>query len=652
MFDLFRSQRKVVKWTLGTLLSLVALSMVVTMIPNVFSSQPADLNDPVLVKVGDEAVTAAEVYQGLREYAQAGTPADSMAFMARQVVDNLVEQKVLMQEAANLGVRPSEAELAAWIKEQMPFLWQGGQFNSAQYRQMIMQRFQMSVPQFEANLLKDLTIELRLKRLVTGNILLTEQDVRKAYEARNEMSKVDYLLVRAADFVDKVEVTDDKLAEYFEAQKFRYRIPEKRTAKVIDVVDTGDIEVEVSDAEVRTFYEQNRYRYETPERSMVRHILFMTINPDAPDPTAAQLPADKVAEVEKRAREVLEKVKAGEDFAKLAEEHSEDPGTKGNGGDLGWVYRGVMLPEFETAAFALDEGAVSQDLVKTEYGFHIIKVEKKDRPQMKSLDEVRDEIVSDLKSERQEAARMERLDKVMAEIRNDASRADAIAEQYNLPIMTYANFDQRTPPMELTKTPTFIGNIFSAAAGATVTNTEGGVVQIAAITEIVPSRDPEFAEVAAQVRQDYVQQQSRGLAEARAKEIAEAARGGDFQQTARQFGLSIKTSDFFTRRDTIEGLNTAASLGETPFVGAVGDVFGPVPAGEQYAVGRVADKKPADMTLYPEQKAEIRQTFLQGKQDEAFNIFRVTARERYEREGKIKRYDDRINQLVQQIRRS
>lgn len=653
MFDLFRSQRKVVKYVLGTLLTLVALSMVVTMIPNVFSSQPADLNDPVLVEVGDEAVTATEVYQALREYVQAGTPSDSMAFMAQQVVENLVEQKVLMQEAQNLGVKPTEAELAGWIREQMPFLWQGGQFNKAQYQQMIMQRFQMSVPQFEADLLKDLTIELRLKRLVTGNIVITEDELKNVFQSRNEKSKIDYMLVKAEDFRDKVEVTDEKLAEYFEAQKFRYRIPEKRTVKVIDVIQpAGEIDLEISDAEVRTFYEQNRYRFETPERAMTRHILFMTIDPNAADPSAASLPEDKIKEVEAQARVVLAKVKAGEDFGELAKEFSQDPGTKENGGDLGWVYRGAMLPEFEEATFALEEGAISQDLVKTDYGYHIIKVEKKDRPQLKSLDEVRDQIVADLKSERQEVARMEQLDQIMTSIRNDVSRVGEIAEQYDLPVMTYSNFDQRTPPADLTKTPTFIGNIFAAAPGETVTNTEGENLQIAAITEIVPGRDASLEEVEADVRRDFVQARARELAEAQAKEIAESAKGGDFAATARRFGLQVETSDFFTRRDSIEGLATAAALGDAPFQGAVGDVFGPVTAGDQYAVARVAEKKEADMLLYPEQKGEIRATYLQGKQDEAFSIFRTESRQRFEKEGKIKRFDERINQLVQQIRRS
>ncbi|MBI1356093.1 MAG: hypothetical protein GC160_17265 [Acidobacteria bacterium] len=652
MFDLFRSQRKVVKWTLGAVLSLVALSMVVTLIPNVFSSQPTDLNDPVLVQVGDEAVKASEVYQGLREYAQAGTPPESMAFMARQIVDNLIEEKVLMQEASDLGVRPTDAELAQWIKEQMPFLWQGGQFNSAQYQQLIMQRFQMSVPQFESDLLKDLTIELRLRRLVTGNIVMTEQDIKDAFEARNQKAQVDYLLIKAADFRNDVKVTDEALAAFFEQQKFRYRIPEKRTVKVIDVTPAKDVDVSVSEAEVRAFYEQNRYRFETPERVMARHILFMTIDPEAANPETAELPAEKVKEIEAKAREVLAKVKAGEDFAKLAEEYSDDPGTKNNGGDLGWVYRGQMTPKFEEAVFSMEPGAVSQDLVKTEFGYHIIKVEKKDRPQLKSLDEVHDEIVADLKAERVEVAKMDRLDKIVSEIRNDVTKADQIAQEYELPIMTYANIDQQAPPPDLTRTPTFIGNIMSAPAGTAVTNTAEGSIQIAAIMEVVPSRDATIEEVKDRLQQDYIQAQSRTLAEARAKEVAEAAKSGDLQSAAKQFGLKVQTSSMFTRRDNIEGLSSAQTLGDTPFNAAVGTVFGPVSAGEAFAVAKVAAQEPADMALYPEQKTEIRETYLQGKQDEAFNIFRTEARQRFEKEGKIKRYDDRINQLVQQIRRT
>ena len=641
-----------VKWTLGALLSLVALSMVVTLIPNVFSGQPTDLNDPVLVQVGDEAVTAAEVYQGLREYAQAGTPAESMAFMARQIVDNLIEEKVLMQEAASLGVRPSEAELARWIKEQMPFLWQSGQFNSAQYQQMIMQRFQMSVPQFEADLLKDLTIELRLRRMVTGNIVMTEDDIKEAFEARNQKAQVEYLLVRAQDFESQVQVTDEAMAEFFEQQKFRYRIPEKRTVKVIDVDQGKDVETTVTDAEVRLFYEQNRYRFETPERAMARHILFMTIDPEAPNPETAELPADTVKEIEAKAREVLEKVKAGGDFAALASEHSDDPGTKGNGGDLGWVYRGQMAAKFEEAVFSMQEGDLSQDLVKTEFGYHIIRVDKKDRPQLKSLEEVRDEIVADLRTERAARARMERLDRIVSEIRNDVSKADELAKEYDLPLMTYANIDQMAPPPDLTQNPVFFGNIFSAAVGQTVTNTAEGSTQVAAIMEVVPSRDATIEDVRDRLRNDFIQAQARTLAEARAKEVTEAAKSSDLQTAAKRFGLTVRTSEKFTRRDTIEGLASAQALGDTPYNSPIGTVFGPVSAGEHYAVARVIAQEPADMSLYPEQKAEIRETFLQGKQDEAFNIFRTEARQRYEKQGKIKRYDDRINQLVQQVRRT
>src|SRR5690606_36783188 len=118
--------------------------------------------------------------------------------------------------------------------------------------------------------------ELRLRRLVTGNIIITEDELKEVFEARNEKAKIDYLLVKAADFASQVEVTDAKLSEYFEAQKFRYRIPQKRTVKVIDVIEpAGEIETEVTDVEVRTFYEQNRYRFETPERVMASHILLM-----------------------------------------------------------------------------------------------------------------------------------------------------------------------------------------------------------------------------------------------------------------------------------------------------------------------------------------------------------------------------------------
>ena len=651
MFDLFRSQRKTVKYVLTAILSLVALSMVVTLIPNVFSgADPTMTGEIVLVKVGDETVTPLDLNMAMRDYITADTPAESMAFMARQVIDNLIEEKVLMQEAAALGVKPTESELALWIKDQMPFLFEGGSFNGEQYRMLIQQRFQLSVPQFEYNLLKDLTIEQRLRQLVTDNIVVTDEEVRKLFLARNEQIKVEYSVVNIADFRSQVQATDAKIAEYFEANRFRYNLQETRRLQIYEVNDAAAPEVQVSDAEISTFYNQNRYRFETPERVMARHILFTTVNLDSGE----ELPESEVEAKRAKAEEAAAKVKQGGDFQALVKEYSEDAGTVDSGGDLGWVVRGQTPAEFEEAAFALAPGETS-GVVKTDLGFHIIKVEKKDSPQLRSLDEARDEIIADLRAEKEQTTRNDRLDQIMAAVGAGAESPEALSQRYGLTFQVFDNVERRTIPVELGSMPRFVGDLFSEPAGGVVTgvNEEDGTMYIGKVVSISPARQAELAEMRDRVREDYIAAEARKLAQEKAATLlAQAREAGSLSQAARALGLRTQTSDFIKRDGQIPGFTSGQALGNAAFDAEVGTIQGPVPAGEGVGVYEVAAKQEADLTELLNQRADLRQSILDARQNETFGLFRGLTVKRYEEQGKITRYEDRITELINQIRRS
>ena len=651
MLDLFRSQKKTVKWVLSLVLGLVALSMVITLIPNLFSSQPSmNLDDPVLVEVGDETVTRFDVANAMRDYVRSGTPAESMAFMAQQVIDNLIEDRILMQEADRLGVKPSEKELAVWIKNQMPDLWETGTFNSALYQQRIAQQFSISVPEFEKALLKDLTIETRLRELVTDNIVMTERELRELFDDRNEKIKIDYVALDASQFASQVSPTPEQMQQYFEQNKFRYRIPERRTVKVVTVDPSTATLPAITEAEISTYYNQNRYRFETPERVMARHILFMTTDPN--DPSAPQMEGEALEAVRKKAEDALARIKGGEDFAKVAQELSEDPGTKEQGGSLGWVVRGAMVPEFEQALFALEEGGIS-DVVKTPFGFHIVQAEKKDAPQVRSLDDARQEIIADLTMEKEQVGRLERVDQVTAAVRNAGDDVEAVAREMGLPVMVLSDIDRQRPPASLGGNPRFLGAIFSAVTpGEVVSDSDEQRTMIAKITSITPSRDAELAEVADRVRQDVIQSESRRIAEERAKELYELAKGGDLEAAARSMGLTVKTSDFFQRTGGVEDFAPAQTLGDRAFEAEIGTVLGPVSASDRFGIYRVTAKEPADPTEFLDQRDQLKGEFLKARRDEAFGIFRSIVRQRYEKDGKITRYPERIEQMIRDIRTS
>jgi len=647
MFDLFRSQKKVVKFFLTFLLSLVALSMAITLIPGLFSGQTApDPNGQVLVQVGDDAVTAVDVAVAMREYARAGTPADSMAFMARQVIDNLVGEKVLLQEADRLGLKPSDQELANWLRDQMPFLWQGGSFNSVQYQQIVTQRFEQSIPQFEQNVLKDLTIETRLRQIVTDSVIITDDELQDLYADRNETAKIDYVVVDPAKFAGQVEVNDEKIQAYFESARFRYRVPEQRTVKLLAVDQSSIPSVEFTDGQVANFYNQNRYRFETPERVLTRHILFMTIDPE----TGTELSEELQTEKETKANEALAKLNEGADFAELATEVSEDAGTQAEGGLLPWAVRGQFDEDFEKAAFSIEPGQKS-GVVKSALGYHIIQVEKKDPPQTRSLDDAREEILADLAVEREQTARLEQVDRVLEAVRSAGNDVDQAAAGLGIPVQTYGPFGARDMPADISKFPTFAGNLMSAPVADPVTHEQDGVTFVGVVSEITPARDSELAEVRDQVIRDYVDAESRTLARAQADEVLAAATQADLASAARRFGLSVQSSGYFKRTGGVEGFATGQVLGDQPFDAAPGSVFGPVSGQSGVGVYTVTDQAEADMTNFSQERGQLKDQVLKSRQDEAFNIYRSLAQREWQDSGRIRRFDDRIEQYIRSFRR-
>ncbi len=651
MFDLFRSQQKAVKYFLTFLLSMVALSMVITLIPGLFSTPSVDLNDPVLADVGDESVTINDVQETLQEYQMTGQARpENMGMIAQQVIETQIGNKVLMQEAQELGIKPTQKELADWIRDQMPFLWQGGEFNGQQYAAMIQQRFRTSVPSFEARLLQDLTIQNRLKPLVTDNIVMTEEEVKQAYRRENETAQIRFAVVNSADFRSKVEVTDEKLAQHFEANKIRYRIAEKVSLKLITLTAKAAPPAEVSEAEIQNYYQQNMYRFETQNRVLASHILFMTIDPDTGQP----LPDDQIAAKEKLAHEVLEKVKAGGDFAELAKQYSEDPGNKDQGGDLGWVTTGQMAPSFEQATFALKEGEVS-DVVKTEFGFHIIEARKKDAAVRKPLDEVRDEIIADIRAERAEEAQYERADEAARRLQDAGpDKIDQVAAELGLPVQTKENIARFELSSAIpSPTPQIVQQLTSAQPGDVLTHTTDDKTIFIAVSSITPARDATLDEVRDKVRNDYIQSQIGVLARDRAEELLKAARdAGGLQQVAGRFDVKVQESNFFRRDGQINGFTGGAAIAATVFNADPGTLGGPVSTGTGAGVYEVVARQEADMTQYFDKRQEIRSRILEARQDEMFKIFQSHAIKRYEDDGKIKRYDNRIAQYIQSMSRS
>jgi peptidyl-prolyl cis-trans isomerase D len=560
----------------------------------------------------------------------------------------LVTERVLLSEADRLGLKPNDRQLAEWIRDQIPAMFPGGQFDPAQYSAMVQQRFNMTVPDFERRLLVDLTIQGRLQSMVTDSVVVTEPELRRTFADQNEQARIQYVLVDTAPFRNEVDASDANVTEYFNNNRFRYQTDETRSVVYVTfVAPPAAAGSEISDSEIRNFYDQNRYRFETPDRVHPSHILFLTINPDTGQ---ALTDAEKAAK-QTLANEVLAKVKAGEDFAALAAQYSEDPGTKEAGGDLGFVARGQMgTAAFEDPTFALQTGQIS-DVVETEFGFHIIKMNGRESAVRKPLEEVREEIIGDLRAEKAALERQNREDQSLIALRNATPETiEQVAAGLGFPAQPFSSFTPTSAPPQISRAPSLRQAIFAGTVGELIPHADENGMVAALVTAIAPARDMTFEEARTRAVNDYVTAEARTVAEAKAAELLAAARTSSLADAAASLGLNVATSDPFRRDGQVPGLTSGQAL-SAAFTAPVGELQGPLAVGTGFVVFAPTELIPADMAGFVGQRAALREQLLDDRRAEAFEIFRDSLVSRYQAEGQIRRYEARIQQFLDQAAR-
>ena len=642
MFDLFRSRKQAVRIFLGAILLVVAASLVITLIPGLMSN-PTTIEQGVFAEVGDHAVTFRDVQYLMRGHLRNDMlDAQSLKFLAQGVVRNLIGDMVLLDEADALGLSPDDEELAAWIKRQLS---PGGVFiGQQQYEAFVRQRFQLSIPFYEEQVRRSLIIDVRLKRLLADNVVVTDDEVRDAYRRANEKAKFQFVKVSRSDFESQVKPTEEQLREHFEANQSRYRTQQMRSIKLMRIDDSRLPADVVDDSALRGYYAQNHDRFEVPDRIRASHILFMTEGEAE----------EELKESEAEAATVLEEVRGGADFAALARRYSEDPGTADKGGDLGWVTRGQMVPDFEKQAFLLEPGQVS-DVIKTEYGFHIIKVHERQNAQIQNFEEVKEEIRGELIQEQNYLNRTKFTDEALVVARKHGKDLEAAGRELGIPVEAFEKFARLQAPIQLSGSQTLLNSIFQADDGEVFSSSdESEVTTIVVVTEVVASHDLEFNEAKEEAASSFIRDESRRLAQERAEAITSETReaNGNLRRVANRYRLRTRESDFVTGGDDIPDLGGAQILGAEAFQAEPGTILGPVRAEADWVVYRVEAHLDADMSGFEEAREKLRSDALRDKRDEAFEIYKAVARKRYEQEGKIRTYTDRINSYLQALGRA
>jgi peptidyl-prolyl cis-trans isomerase D len=638
MFDLFRSRAKAVRYLLGALLMLVAVSMVVTLIPGFVGASYAPEN--VIAEIGDDVLTAREVQMVIQQQLRnKAFPREMAGVYVPMIINQMIAERAVAYQAARMGFRVTEADVALAVESMMPQLYQNGKFVGRDvYAQILSQQMNMTIPEFEENVRKQILLT-RLENFVLEGVAVGDREVEQAYRRRHEKIKVDYISISPADFRSKVSVSREEMLAYFNANKSTFQIGEKRDVGLI-VVEEGAVAetLRLTDEELRRIYQSEPDRFRTPERVKVRHILLKT----------TEKSEEEKAKAKAKAEELLKQLKSGADFAALAKAHSEDAGTKENGGDLGWITRGQTVENFEKTAFSLKPNELS-GVISTEYGYHILQVLEKEPARLRPFEEVKAELAEEQKKQRLYDRMQELADQARAELIKAPAQGEQIAARLGLKFVRVDKFTPGDPIPGLGTSPDLDEAIASLAKGGVTPVAQLGSnrLVVGAVTEVYPARPAEFAEVEDRIRETLVSQKAQAMAAEKTKQLQEMVKtaGNDLEKLARVLGVSVKSSPEFGREGSVEGLGSPVYL-EEAFKAPVGQLVGPINAMGQTLVVRVTGKVEADMSKLPAERAEIVTALKRQKAQERKELFEDGILTKLIQEKKVKIYDRNIQRLA------
>jgi peptidyl-prolyl cis-trans isomerase D len=523
MFDSIRSHRR---WLMFFLIVLVFPSFVIT---GIYSYNQFVSADDAVARVGDTPISQQQFDVAQRQQLERlrgmfGNDFDPKMFDTREAraatLDNLLSERALELEAQREGVQVTVERVRQLIAAE-PAFQQNGRFDYERYK-MLLQAQGYSEQGFEAQVRQDLQRRALLQAVASSTVVpkTVTEHLRRLIEEERQVRELRF---NPAEFRAKVAVTDEQIKSFYDANQDDFRQPE--TAKVEYVILTLDDiarDVAIPEAEALAYYEQNKARFGADEQRKASHILFT-----AGDGGTAK---DK-AGARKKAEDVLAQVRANpKDFERLAREHSKDPGSAANGGDLGQFGRNMMVKPFEDAAFKLKRGEIS-DLVESDFGFHIIKVTDVVPAQAKPFAEVRGEIEADLRRQAAQKKYAEAAEVFTNTVYEQSDSLKPVAEKLKLQVQTVEALPRTGVPARPGTPQIFtqrlLEAVFSPDSISGKRNTEAieiasNTLAAARIIEHRPAQVRPLAEVRDQVKQRVEQREASRLArEAAEQRIAE-----------------------------------------------------------------------------------------------------------------------------------
>lgn len=524
MLDAIRERAQ--GWLAKVILALITIPFMLWGVESYFNNNSSG---DILASVDGYKVTRQEFDRAIKSQQQEmrasmGAAYDPAMFndpnIRKSVLDGIINQHLIINAATQAGMVVSDAEMARIIAG-LPAFQENGQFSQTRYEQALRQQ-DMSVGEFEKQLRQELLIN-DARSVFQASVIVPSNVAARFLQAYEQQREISTVKLTPQQFQNQVRVSAADIQNWYDAHKADYTLPERaRFQYVVLSQDALANQIKISDAEVQQYYDQNRARYSEPEQRRASHIL-IAVNPGDD--------AQKRAAAKARAEAIYRQVKADPaSFAAVAKRESSDTGSALQGGDLGWFPRNAMVKPFADAVFAMHSGDISPP-VKSDFGYHIIELTGIKPARMRSLDEVKADIVHELQVQKASKRFADAAETFSNQVYEQSDSLKPVADALKLQVTDSGWLNRKGGDGSLLANPKMLQALFSDDVLKNKRNTEAievapNTLASARLLEYKPAVLQPLNTVRAAIEQQLKRTQAIALAEKQGRQDLAQLRAG------------------------------------------------------------------------------------------------------------------------------
>ena len=532
----------------------------------------------------------------------------------QQVINQLVQEALLRQGGQEMGLMVSSNEIQKEVESMIQFQEDTG-FSMERYKAILASN-RLSPEKYEKSLSYELLGTKTVESIAAFSQSASDFEIEDIYNLEKETVSVSFLVVDPETYQADIEINEQDLEQWYKDNGDSYKTEKqvKLTYLPFTFDDVG-AKITIDEGAVDTYYDQHLTDYQIPEKRHARHILFKASPDDSEETHQQQM---------QKAEEVLEKAKSGEEFAKLAELHSEGP-TAVSGGDLGFFTQGQMVKPFDDAVFSMQVNEISGP-VKTDFGYHVIKLEEIQLGHVQTKDEVQADIIAKLQLEQAKPIALQVANSAYEAIISSGSLKSYLDTQPDVKAVTTDFFTMNTPPQGLTADPAFVETAFALKEKelSSLVETGDGYAIISA-TAVKEQQIPELADVREAVESDYKGEKAVEKAKSEAEAIIAALNesGTTLAAIGEAKGFTVLESGPLTKNDQEHQSSFPQTLVQEAFRLSPSDpvVQEPGFVDQSYYVYQFGERKSPDTAMTEDEKNRYRELLLQMKQQQVLDAW-------------------------------